>query len=171
MSESPPFTGLFSCRDIKAASPVSSCFPVIFFSSWVVTVLDSCFRVMFCASPGLPRCRPPRHSFLAAGRAPKAVPGAARRRCCWRPALEEDSLLEAPLVLTKQGPLFQTTTKSPLPAVCASREAPAGSAQMPVCSPHPTPHRHAYGSSALRPLRTPRHLGGALNNTYTQKCT
>ena len=134
MSESPPFTGLSFCRDIKAASPVSSYFPVILFFSCVVTVLDSCFRVMFCASPGLPRCRPPRHSFLAAGRAPKAVPGAARRRCCWRPALEEDSLLEAPLALTKQGPLFQTTTKSPLPAVCASSSPSYSAGGRPVIS-------------------------------------
>ena len=154
VGESPPFKGLSFRRGIKAVSSLSSCFRLMFFFSCVVIVLDSCFLVNFCASPGLPHRRPPRHCFLATGRGPKAVERQPEGDAARGSALEKDSLLEAPPVLTKQGPLFQTTTKFLfwpwVPAERLPREVP----KCLFWSPNSTPHSDGYGCPALSPLRT-----------------
>lgn len=169
MSESPPFTGLFSCRDIKAASCLIlfSCHIFLLMGCYCPRLFRLCFVLPQVSAAG------PQAQLLAAGRAPKAVPGQPEGDAAGGPP-EEDSLLEAPLVLTKQGPLFQPPRKVPSSCrVCQQRSLPL---EVPRCLsvahiPHPTGHAlwelcpqapqntTAFGELLITPTHKSAHEG------------
>lgn len=137
----------------------------------VVIVLDSCFRVNFCTSPGLPRCRPPGHGFLVAGRAPKAVPEAARRRCCRRPRSRGRQPSGSPTSAHETGTALPNHHK--VPSSCRECQQRSSHQKCPnACSVAHIPHPTVTLVGAL-PSGPSEHHGicGEPLTTPTHKCT